>query len=165
MEGDMKGAVRYAGLYAVRLAIMAAVILLLCWYLLDTYLATLPSDPASGSSGLAADVSGLATRVLVYIPPLILTIPIAFVAGYFPIGSRNRLAVRMVLNVYLIIMTLFITSDLSFTLEDIQLLESPGIYADTISLSVDARLAGCILLLIPVCSMADAVLEHRYSSE
>ena len=154
MDGCTKEATRYAGLYALRLIVMIVVLLVLCWYLLDTYAATLPSDTD-------ADIMGLASRIFVYVPPLLLTIPLAFVAGYFPVGSMNRLISRMILNIYLIIVTLFITSDLSFTLEDVQLLKSPDIYADTISLSVDAKITGYILLLIPTCSMVDALLEYR----
>ena len=108
-------------------------------------------------------MSALVVRALTYVPPLLVTVPLAFVAGYFPAGSRNRLVARLALNAYLIMVTLLITSDFSFTLEDVRLVESPDIFADTISLSVDARLAGCVLLLIPACSVADALIEARYT--
>ena len=156
MEGDMGRGIRYAGLYALKLAVMVVAVLALCWYLLDLYLSTVPSD-------VGADVSALVVRALTYVPPLLVTVPLAFVAGYFPAGSRNRLVARLALNAYLVVVTLLITSDFSFTLEDVRLVESPDIFADTISLSVDARLAGCVLLLIPACSVADALIEARYT--
>ena len=158
MDGDTGRGIRYAGLYALKLTVMVVTVLVLCWYLLDLYLSTVPSD-------VGADVSALVVRALTYVPPLLVTVPLAFVAGYFPAGSRNRLAARLALNAYLIMVTLLITSDFSFTLEDVRLVESPDIFADTISLSVDARLAGCVLLLIPACSVADALIEARYTEK
>ena len=158
MDGDAGRGIRYAGLYALKLTVMVVAVLALCWYLLDLYLSTVPSD-------VGADVSALVVRALTYVPPLLVTVPLAFVAGYFPAGSRNRLAARLALNAYLVVVTLLITSDFSFTLEDVRLVESPDIFADTISLSVDARLAGCVLLLIPACSVADALIEARYTEK
>ncbi len=154
MEGNVGTGLRYAALYAIRTVILVVVVVALAWLLLDMFLRTLPGS-------VPVDTGDILVSAIGYIPVILPMIPMAFVAGYFAPGTKSKLVMRVIMNLFLVAVTLFLTSDLAFSMQNLVLRSGPDVVAETIGLTMDASVAGYLLLLIPICSMIDAVIEYR----
>ncbi len=154
MDGNVGMGLKYAALYAIRIVILMVVVVALAWLLLDMFLRTLPGS-------VPADTGDILVSAIGYIPVILPVIPMAFVAGYFAPGTTSKLAMRVIMNLFLVAVTLFLTSDLAFSMQNLVLSSGPDVVAETIGLTMDASVAGYLLLLIPICSMIDAVIEYR----
>ena len=154
MDGNVGMGLKYAALYAIRIVILMVVVVALAWLLLDMFLRTLPGS-------VPADTGDILVSAIGYIPVIIPVIPMAFVAGFFTPGTTSKLAMRVIMNLFLVAVTLFLTSDLAFSMQNLVLSSGPDVVAETIGLTMDASVAGYLLLLIPICSMIDAVIEYR----
>lgn len=149
----LKTASRYTALYILRFAVVAVLLMVLAWYLLCRFVEALPSGVAGGSMEILSIVVG-------YIPVIIPVFILAFVVGYNVPRTNMRLVWRIVLNAYLIVVTLFITGDVTYTLHDVLLDQSTGAMASDLTMTVDATVTGLLLLIIPVCSIIDAFRER-----
>lgn len=152
-EGGKRGAVRYTVAYALRLVAMAALVLALVLYVLYMFRSSYP-DSLPGMGGLA----DTAVRyVLPFLPLLALAVP----TGYYPSGTRSRLAWRLVLNAYLVVAVLVTTGGMRYVFDDFVADASTGSVLSGLTVSLDISVVSALMMLIPVCSVLDAVLEYR----
>lgn len=155
MTFDTRAGIRYAAAYLGKLALLALALVAIAVYLLMSLYSALPDDVTGG------EVAGIGMEALVrgamFLP---LLVP-AFLAGGSPEGSAGRLVWRMVLNACLVCVAFLAVGGLSYEITDVAVDRSKGIVMDVLALSLDARAVSALLMVIPACSVIDAILEYR----
>lgn len=149
---DAQSAVRYAGWTALKLIVLYAAVVSLCMLALRTF---------CNVADIAADAFSLVSESAAYAIPFIPVPFIALLAGGFAPGDRRRLAARLIMSAYLAAVILLVTGDLSYSLQGIAVPHPSGAVVDDASLEMTATGFAAILIIVPVLSAIDALLEWR----
>lgn len=149
---DAQSAVRYAGWTALKLIVLYAAVVALCMLALRMF-----CDVA----GITADPLSLVSESVAYAIPFIPVPFIALLAGGFSPGDWRRLAARLLMSAYLVAVILLVTGDLSYSLWGIAVPHPSGTVVDDASLKMTATGFATILIVVPVLSAIDALLERR----
>ncbi len=152
MDGiRVRRAFRYTALYTLRLIAAIAAVCILALYLMNI---------VSSATSMPLDFNGVSNNILRYVPMMVPVVILAFLSGYQTPGTRERLAFRIILNLYLVFLTLFVSNGTEYSLEDVMLDPSTGVVVDRLTLNMDISRIGYILLVIPICSTVDACREY-----
>lgn len=152
---DIRSGIREATITVVRLVLVYIALMVMCLVAARMF---------GGAVGHDVDLLGVVSESFQYLVPLIPLVVFALVYGSLNPGSKARFAVRLLSAVYLAVAILFVTGEISYSLHDVVVDDVSGTYLDRISLDVDIGSYGYILLLVPILSVADSVLElvqHR----
>lgn len=149
---DARSGIRYAAWTAIKLAILYAAVIALCTLALSSFCA---------AAGMEADPFSLITESPAYAIPFAPVPFIALMAGGFAPGDRRRLTARLLMSVYLVTVIILVTGDLSYSVHGIAIPHESGAVVDGASLEMTATGFAAILILVPVLSAIDALLERR----
>ena len=152
-KGDAIGySIRYIARYTLGSAVVASLMIYLVWRLSSS--AGMPmTSVLDGSSGMVLK------WMLTVIPVGILS----FLVGWSHPGTENRLICRILLNTVLATLLLYAGINSSYGTESIgfgEVLELTDMV-----LNMGALPISLFLLIIPACSVLDAVLEYRENKD
>ncbi len=156
---DIRSGVREVAITVLKLFMVYTALMVMC---------LIAARMFGGAVGYDVDLIGVVSESFQYLIPLIPLVVFAFVYGSIHPGSKVRLAVRLLSAAYLAVAIVFVTGEISYSLHDVVVDDVSGTYLDRISLDVDIDSYGYILLLVPVLSVADSVMEliqHRRSED
>ncbi len=148
-RGDAIGySVRYIARYTLGSAVVASLMIYLVWRL-SSSVGMPMSSVLDGSSGM------ILKWMLTVIPIGILS----FLVGWSHPGTGNRLTFRILLNVVLTVLLLF--AGISSTYGSASIGSGEILELTDMVLDMGALPISLFLLVIPACSVMDAVLEYR----
>lgn len=108
--------------------------------------------------------SSLAKAAGLFVLRFLPLVPMSFAVGYNAPGSRYRLAWRIVQNIYLALLIVMIGGSTGFDLIGINAEVESGTVLKDLSLRLGTGNVCLIVLVAPVCSAIDAVIEYRQNS-
>lgn len=155
---DMRAGARYAAAYTLRIILLYAIVAVIC----IVFLGRFSSSVDGGASDGLGDGSGFdyVPWVIRFALPILLVMPMAFMAGCYRPGDRRKLFWRIVVNVYMFAAIFVIAGDVSYTAGTVSL-GSSGAWAEGMTLHVDTDLLLAVLMLVPIFSLIDAALEFK----
>ena len=136
--------------FALRLAFLASGILIVSAILTFIALGTVP----------AAACLSILLRCLV---PLLPILALAYVSGCTPAGSKERLETRLILAAYVVLCLVIVIH--AFDMSVLGLASGAGMSVDSMHTRVEFSSISWILMVIPVCSAADAIAEYVESNK
>ena len=154
---DRDPGIRYCARYLARYILASIAVALFLAYIALSVSGALEGDPWDVLSAMMDGVVGtLSVKwVLAAVPMTVL----AFLVGANGEGSTGRLVLRIVLNVYLAVLMVLVSSDPEYIFGTVPVGDAVSIGSMTIGM--DALPITVLLLIIPASSMIDAVLEYR----
>lgn len=152
-DADLRSGATYMLLYIVKVLLVLIPLAVIGYMALTAMGVDLGGSGGSGGGS----TSGFAIRVAV---PAVLVLVFAFMAGCYRSGSDTRLLFRVLLNIAMVIAILMIGMGVDYAVDQMLVSERYSITSQDLLLSVNPLWLMSPLLLIPVFSVVDAVLER-----
>ncbi len=114
------------------------------------------------------DVVTLSSLIVAVIPSMSLFLLLTFVgflAGYCPEGTRDRLYIRFMMDAFKLLCIFYVSHSVEYAVGMVVLDQEYGTYIADASVYLDVTHIAFILALLPLLSMADAVLEYRQNRD
>lgn len=114
------------------------------------------------------EIVTLLSLVLTVLPamvPFFLLTVIAFLAGYCPEGTRDRLCIRFMMDLFKIFCIFYVSHSVKHLISFIEVDSSYGSYLRDTAIQLDVTVVAIILTALPLLSMVDNVLEYRQNKE
>lgn len=150
MNGNVRGGLIFSGRYIFTIILSFTSIVLMVYILsIITF---------------GKEIVTLLSLVLTVLPamvPFFLITVIAFLAGYCPEGTRDRLYIRFMMDLFKIFCIFYVSHSVEHLISVIEVDSSYGTYLRDTAIQLDVTIVAIILTALPLLSMVDNVLEYR----
>lgn len=154
MNGNVHGGLVFSGRYILTISLIFASIILAV-YILSFILF---------GKEVVTPLSLVLTVLPLTIPFCLLTI-IAFLSGYCPEGTKDRLYIRFMMDMFKIFCIFYVSHSVKYLISMIELDPTYGSYLRDVSIQLDVTIVAIILTVLPLLSMVDNILEYRQNKE
>lgn len=151
MNGSLRNAVCFALRYVIILALALLIIVTMVYSI--AWIRLGQNQTISFISLVKASLP----CIVVFVPLSIL----AFMAGYCPEGSKDRMYIRMIMSVLTLFFIFYVSHSVTYDIDVLTIDQTLRSYAENIKVVLDIRMISIILSLFPVITMIDSVLEYR----
>lgn len=154
MNGNVHGGLVFSGRYILTIILAFASIILMVYIL---SIITFGKEVVS--------LLSLVITVLPSMVPFCLLTIIAFLAGYCPEGTRDRLYIRFMMDIFKIFCIFYVSHSVKHLISVIELDSTYGSYLRDVSIQLDVTVVAILLTALPLLSMVDNILEYRQNKE
>ena len=151
MKGSCRGGLEFAGRYLAVILIAFAFIILTVYFF---------AWSALGDNSVFS-IGSLILAVIPSMVPFAILATVAFMAGYCPPGTTERLYVRFIMDAFKLFCIFYTAHSFEYALGALELDPEYGVMLSGTSIVLDLTIVATILALLPLMSMLDNVLEYR----